>query len=741
MAEVSAPWVEGEKIPDGQICQIFRPPPGIPTTYCRSSIIIGSKGAGKTTLFRYLKETHDGIAIHLYLATEFSSLTKQTGLGPLAYDCPSSLEPALIGKATSLLAVSIAARLIRKGVSPPTDLLSECLPEQMHLSSSVVTEDALRKIYRDVAAAPLEEFEHISNIKPLPRFVSALGELCQRVRGSLLLLLDRADMVLSPSLVPVLELLDQSSQYVALVAARPGLSGRSVADLCQIVIPGDTYAVHHLGSYPRSPEWVEFSRDAVAAQIGPRFEFVPEETKTTIINLARDSIRTGLEVFYRFHSVPEHLAEAEAVSTLQSIRENQLLAAQSTLQQHHIDIRRMIGDLRKEAMACGTRVQAPVVLSIEPRPPASLFDNRTRVHRFIETALRSGVLCMPEGTLWLPGSALTEVEIPPLLLWQKGDGLKSFDTHTPTVVHRHEAELLHGSGAPAAPPTIFVAYRMKFPESTAFRKNLEDSVRAYPGLNVLATVDGNLPPGAAWPKVIRNRIQKAKAVVADVTGMRPEVLFEVGFARGHGKPMIPVVSSPSDIPSLPRWLGATQVGHFADRVGLMAIVTSVAKHLSDPEFVKPFKPPQPVPELAVWVRHLNWNSHALEQFSSTLLREGFQPEVIPDGHPDEVTINRATKAALLIVSLDGTIADSLIHFISGAVVAKPNVGFGRSLKRRVIVLQEPSAHDTKFVAEGLRRFEDHVRCVTLDSLSLEVEKFCAEYRKWTNTAAKRRRKA
>jgi len=86
------PWIDGEKIPDERVREIFRQPPGGPETFYRSSLVIGSRGVGKTTLLRYLKSIHEGIAVHISLHAELSSLTKQTGLGPMAFDFSRDLE-------------------------------------------------------------------------------------------------------------------------------------------------------------------------------------------------------------------------------------------------------------------------------------------------------------------------------------------------------------------------------------------------------------------------------------------------------------------------------------------------------------------------------------------------------------------------------------------------------------------------------------------------------------------------
>src|ERR1022692_4935567 len=93
-------WVDGEQIPDDRIEDIFHPPPGVPARFLRSALIVGARGVGKTTLFRYQKRVHCGVAVHISLATEFATLTRQTGFGPLATEVPKDIEPAIIGKAS-----------------------------------------------------------------------------------------------------------------------------------------------------------------------------------------------------------------------------------------------------------------------------------------------------------------------------------------------------------------------------------------------------------------------------------------------------------------------------------------------------------------------------------------------------------------------------------------------------------------------------------------------------------------
>jgi hypothetical protein len=732
------PWIEGEKIPDEHIRSIFQQPPGVPISFYRSSLLVGSRGVGKTTLFRYQKEIHDGIAIHISLNTEFASLTKQTGFGPLAFDIPADIEPLIIGKATSLLAVSLAERLLKKGMTIPREPLLDCLPVKLRPNSQAIDTDNIGEVKRQVSRAVAERFDGISETQALPYFVSALGEACQRIRGPLLLLLDRADMVIAASLVPVIQLLDQSSQFVALVAMRPGPVGQAVANLNSV--PGDHYSVVHLGMHPRSEGWSEFVEGAVRAQIGEPFSLIPKAVRTGVISISRDSLRTALELFSRYLSAGNESPEEELNAALEDLKENQLAAAQKTLQKYHPNFRRMIVELRNETIGQYGSIDRPVVISIRKRPKNDLFESGGRASRFIDEALRSGAFCIPEGTRWTPGLRPTEVEIQPILLWQEGDSMWTVSRSQPYELVKGENEMFTSLGGPRNFPSIFIAYRMRIDESKRFRRDIEKAIRSHPDLSQLKITDGHVPAGAQWATSIRSRIKNAKAVIGDVTGMSPEVLFELGFAFGLTKTIIPAISVSSDITKVPRWLGATQLGSFGSSTGIMGLLSSISSHLSDPEFSKPLRPAVPIPSLAVWLRELGWNNHALEQFKAAAIREGLKTEVFGDVDLDETIIRRASSASLLIVSLDGTEGDAFMHFVCGAVAAKPKAGTGSTLSRLILVLEEPTRRRYSYVAESLRRCQDTVRVVQLEDIRAVTEHFGKNYNRWAVTAPKKGRK-
>ncbi len=46
------------------------------------------------------------------------------------------------------------------------------------------------------------------------------------------------------------------------------------------------------------------------------------------------------------------------------------------------------------------------------------------------------------------------------------------------------------------------------------------------------------------PNKIRHMINRCRAVIADLSGTRPNVLYEMGYAEGVGKPVIPICATP-----------------------------------------------------------------------------------------------------------------------------------------------------------------------------------------------------
>ena len=348
---------------------------------------------------------------------------------------------------------------------------------------------------------------------------------------------------------------------------------------------------------------------------------------------------------------------------------------------------------------------------------------------------------MPNGERWVPGLKVREVELPPLLLWEKGDRFwpSAVAQYSPTEWSEEQAFRTFRGSAP--PLSIFVAYRMNFNESRKFRDDLEQALKSHPHLLQLQVKDGRVPLGAKWADAIRTRIKKSKAVVADVTGMRGDVLFEVGFAYGLRKVVIPVVANSEAWHTLPSWLAATQIGDYSSESGILSIVSSIAAHLSDPEFSKVDRPPEPVPGLAVFFRPLDWNSQARAEFETAALQEGLRPEVVEQGSQYEHIIRRAAGASLLVASLDGTDVDSLTHYICGAIISRPNAGYGpRLLPRTILLLTPPERDPSQLIADSLTRCQTSAQTIGADHVREQTLAFGQKYRSWSEGSDTRKRK-
>ncbi len=275
---------------------------------------------------------------------------------------------------------------------------------------------------------------------------------------------------------------------------------------------------------------------------------------------------------------------------------------------------------------------------------------------------------------------------------------------------------------------VFLALRMNSPESMGFRQALGEALGYRLGLKV---TDGKVPSGTRWADAIRFRIRQSRAVIADVTGMRSNVLFEIGFAYGLQKPVIPVVAAPEVRGTLPHWLLATQIGDYATHSGILGIVSNVAAHLSDPKLSRMPRTAVPVPGLAVWFRVFDWNNDAREKFQEAAGRGGLRAETLEESSDYELIIRRATSASLLVISFDGTTSDALCHYICGAIVARPNAGYGaRLLARRILLLTPPGAGHRELIADSLKRCQDTAEVVELARVGPETQNFGERYGRW-----------
>jgi hypothetical protein len=64
--------------------------------------------------------------------------------------------------------------------------------------------------------------------------------------------------------------------------------------------------------------------------------------------------------------------------------------------------------------------------------------------------------------------------------------------------------------------------------------------------------------GISWQTQIIDALSSADLVVADVTGTRGNIIYEIGFAHGQRKPVI-LIGQPNSVAALPGYLQVYQV--------------------------------------------------------------------------------------------------------------------------------------------------------------------------------------
>ena len=488
-------YLDGENVPREKVVKIFRLPPGAPQYFGRSTLIVGSRGCGKTMLFRYLKEKHNGIALHIPVTQVFPSITKQTGSGALEFDFPKELSQLIANKSSSLIALFIADKLLAKQIRIEEKELLACLPETVTSGYDDGKVLSFNNLIKDMEKLPLSQFNSFPETRPLCKFIEVCGENIENAgKGSLLLLFDKTDSVPAPTLIPLIELLDQSSHYVALLGLRPGHGAKVLNDICSVAIPGDHYDFIHLGCNPRSSEWKQFLLSSLEAQVGSfKEKGLSENEIEAILITSRDSPRIGLAICQAALCIQPD-GKISIPNAIKDVCENALKTADDSLHRWRRDFKNLVSELCKDVKDLGNgKIFIPVDLEI---PHSKLFPEFTKVDEICAATLRFGVFQMPEGDKWTPLSRPRRFEIAPFALWEKENPLweNSVKEKAEICIRRTEQQISHGQYGPPS-PTIFIGYRMRFSVSEQFRYDLEDRIKSYPNLAHVKVEDGNVAIG------------------------------------------------------------------------------------------------------------------------------------------------------------------------------------------------------------------------------------------------------
>jgi hypothetical protein len=738
--EIRKPKYDAEKLTDSDLEQVFRLPPGVPHEFTRSTLLIGARGVGKTTLLKYLE--HQGSSsLYISLLEELGTVVKDNLLPGATTHEDRLRQHKERTQVELLVSVSVLRVAAEKGLTLNLDSMRSLLPVVLSHVESAEPSGWLRSVRMELHK-PWSGSQASDDAKgTLGKVLAAVSQLATMAGSTLTVLFDRADMIPASAARPIVELLDQHGRFVSVVATRPAAHSDPDWGVIPGVVPGDHYDILHLGVEPRSPEWTAFVQACVKAQLGDALvqRRVPQHVLDSIAYFCRDSVRIALELTFDTLQLPGDWDDA-LQSALKRSRSALLDRADAALKRWHPSTRRLIESWRERLLPAKGVLSLRQVLELAVKRPVrqatlDLREAPRAVDSFIASALSVGALCPPSSEGWLPGKRMSAVEVQPLLLWQLPDPISPPTTREPMRFEMAPSEFMGSGKPPRRGRAIFVGYRFGNPESGAFFERLSSAIAQHPLLNQVRVVDGHLPAGAQWASKIRERIRTASlGFVGDVTGVRGDVVFELGLAYGLRRAVIPVVIDDEARSRCPLWLTSFQVGTYTTQGGLQGIVTSIHEHVSSPGEYRP-RLPALVPSEVAWLCSHPWARHAEERARTVTEAEGLRFRSLEPltGNNYEEAINLAARAMCLILTCDGTaLVDSFSHFASGMAVARvTKLGGLERLRRHVIVYQSGESVD---IPDSIRRCQATITVVSDDAALIgSLKRFLGEYRSWVSS--------
>ena len=308
------------------------------------------------------------------------------------------------------------------------------------------------------------------------------------------------------------------------------------------------------------------------------------------------------------------------------------------------------------------------------------------------------------------------------------------------IYHLKNGELTGGGPRSRTRMAVFIAFSFSLQFSSNFRINLEQRIHQTPLLYGVDVFDGKVAVGKHWPSEIRERLGKSRVVIADLTTMSPEVLFECGFGWGLGKPILPVTSNNTEYQTMPRWLTEWQVGHFSSDEGMCELLNSLGQHIADlsrgrrnavrtrsagadPRSVVLLKGQFDSAEIEGQVRQIAARNGMIVYEGDTLVSslESTKSELA----------QQIAGCSLLVAPLTNQPSDSFMHFASGVVTSVPTAGASKcKLARRVLLVVNGETEFEKLPSDSGRRASDTVKVVTMHRLTHELMQYGEQFKQW-----------
>jgi hypothetical protein len=246
---------------------------------------------------------------------------------------------------------------------------------------------------------------------------------------------------------------------------------------------------------------------------------------------------------------------------------------------------------------------------------------------------------------------------------------------------------------------IFVCFLFGDPESRQLRQRIEVAMT-----DVHQEVfDGERILSGDWASTIRERLQKSRFVVADVTGPSLEILFEIGLAGNHE--LVLCARDETSRRALPAWLTGASIHAYAGE-GTSLLIADLQTMVRRPKrpYIKPR--PQPVLGSAVWLqsRDSDWAEPLYVRVQQQAQTTGIQLERL---YPEDLRSFDDTKEWLssqyVFTCLDGGPQDFSGHFFIGDVAARNVESQAKRLTRRAFIVRKDFPRGWQWVADSVQR--------------------------------------
>ncbi len=413
---------DGEKLSSAQINETHVQHPRVGSFFQRSTLLIGTRGVGKTFLLRHRKMTAHPDAIYINLVSCLQSLSKDSGIGGRTLEFNSDLISQIGAKTSALIAIAVLEQLLKDSKNPdfkfPLRLLEAVLPEELRVSD-IATLESIKAIRLKVNQFRLKEWP--KEFFQSWSLISTLEEICEHYGKKVPLFLDRAEDVPAPALKVIFPLLDQSVSFLVVIAARPGLAQLIPAGIDPTSVPGDHFDIVHLGSNPYDDDWIEFSRIATIRFLNENNIVVQEnDSFLWAMRFGRDSVRAAIGYTQISVETSSKTELNRRLQYLKSHREYQLKTIAAELQPENADYRYTIKAIQNNFPQLLTlESQKPVLIETEVETEQlSLLRGNSQLVGYLLKAIRSEAIFLPPGQLWHPYELPAVFEVPPLFVWR-----------------------------------------------------------------------------------------------------------------------------------------------------------------------------------------------------------------------------------------------------------------------------------------------------------------------------------